>query len=126
MSERWLDYPWHVDGCGRIAETSWDDHIWDLIYQVLFTAPGERVNRPDFGCGVSQLLFQGNSDALTTATQFLVQGALQRWLGDRIRIERVTIRNENELLTIEVAYTRRDNLQSQSTTFTAPTSEGAL
>ena len=83
-----LDFPFHVDGRGRSAETAEDDHIRDMIFQVLFTNPGERVNRPDFGCGVKQLVFMPNSDALATATQFLVQGSLQRWLdcGDSGRI----------------------------------------
>jgi phage baseplate assembly protein W len=56
-----------------------DDHIRDLIEQVLFTSPGERVNRPDFGSGLMQLVFAPNSDELATATQFMVQGALQQW-----------------------------------------------
>ncbi|MBN1511749.1 MAG: GPW/gp25 family protein [Phycisphaerae bacterium] len=124
VAERWLDHPWHIDGRGRIAETTWDDHIRDLIYQLLFTAPGERVNRPDFGCGVRQLLFQGNRDTLATATQFLVQGALQRWLGDRIRLERVGIHSEEERLTIEVVYTQRDNQQPQSVVFAVPSGGG--
>ena len=91
----YFDFPYHVDGRGRTAETDEDDHIRDLIYQVLFTNPGERVNRPDFGCGISQLVFMPNSDVLAAATQFLVQGALTRWLdadppvrGDRLRAER--------------------------------------
>ena len=63
-----LDYPYHFDGRGRTAETTDDDHIRDLIEQVLFTAPGERVNRPTFGSGVMQLVFAPNSDALASAT----------------------------------------------------------
>ena len=66
-----------------------DDHIRDLIEQVLFTAPGERVNRPNFGSGLLQLVFAPNSDELAAATQFLVQGALQQWLGDLIQVEGV-------------------------------------
>ena len=72
----YLDYPYHFDGRGRTAATSNDAHMRDLIEQVLFTAPGERVNRPDFGSGLMQLVFAPNSDELAAATQFLVQGAL--------------------------------------------------
>ena len=82
-----LDFPFRLDSRGRAAETDTDDHIRDLIVQVLFTNPGERVNRPDFGCGLLQLVFMPNSDALATATQFTVQGALQRWLDDLIAIK---------------------------------------
>ncbi len=115
-----LDYPFHIDGRGRSASASVDDHIRDLIYQVLFTAPGERVNRPDFGCGIRQLLFMGNSDVLATTTQFLVQGSLQRWLGDLIALERVTVTNREEQLIVEVVYTRRDNNEREEIQFFAP------
>jgi uncharacterized protein len=116
----YLDYPFHIDGRGRSASTSVDDHIRDLIYQVLFTAPGERVNRPDFGCGIRQLLFMGNSDVLAATTQFLVQGSLQRWLGDLIALERVTVTNREEQLVVEVVYTRRDNNEREEIQFFAP------
>jgi phage baseplate assembly protein W len=115
-----LDYPFRIDGRGRSASTPTDDHIRDLIYQVLFTAPGERVNRPDFGCGIRQLLFMGNSDVLATTTQFLVQGSLQRWLGDLIALERVTVTNLDERLVVEVVYSRRDNDEREQIQFFAP------
>ena len=67
------------------------DHIRDLIAQVLFTSPGERVMRPDFGSGLLQLVFAPNSDVLAATTQMLVQSALQRWLGDRILVEAVSV-----------------------------------
>jgi len=77
-----VDFPFHFDTRGRTAETGDSDHIRDLIAQVLFTSAGERVNRPDFGCGLQRLVFAPNSDELAAATQFLVQGSLQQWLGD--------------------------------------------
>ena len=76
-----LDHPFHFDGRGRTAVTGNDDHVRDLIYQVLFTRPGERVNRPDFGSGLLEQVFEPNSDALAAAVQATVQGALQQWLG---------------------------------------------
>ncbi|HEX6938807.1 MAG TPA: GPW/gp25 family protein [Longimicrobiales bacterium] len=99
-----VDYPFHFDGRGRTADTSDDDHVRDLIEQVLFTAPGERVNRPEFGSGLLQLVFAPNSDALAAATQFSLQGALQRWLGDVIRVDGVEARAEQETLRITVRY----------------------
>lgn len=103
-----LDQPFRLDGSGRVATADDDAHIRHLIWAVLFTAPGERVNRPDFGCGVRRLLWQGNSDVLATATQFLIQGSLQRWLGDLIQIDAVSVEHREERLTIEVVYTRHD------------------
>ena len=115
-----LDFPFHFDGRGRTATTDADDHVRDMIHQVLFTSPGERVNRPDFGCGLLQLVFTPNSDALATATQFLVQGSLQRWLADVIQVERVRIDNEDERLLVEVVYTRIDTGARREERFLAP------
>jgi Bacteriophage baseplate protein W len=102
-----LDFPFHIDGRGRSAETAEDDHIRDMIFQVLFTNPGERVNRPDFGCGVKQLVFMPNSDALATATQFLVQGSLQRWLDSVIQVESVEVEALESELRVSVVYSKR-------------------
>jgi len=99
-----VDYPYHVDGRGRTALTDESDHVRDLIEQVLFTAPGERVNRPDFGSGLLQLVFAPNSDALGGAVEASVQAALQRWLGDRVAIEAVDVSTEDAALAVTVRY----------------------
>lgn len=113
-----LDYPFHFDGRGRTAETEGDEHIRDLIEQVLFTAPGERVNRPDFGSGVMRLVFEPNSEALGAATQQLVQGALQQWLGDLIQVQAVDVQNEDATLRITVRYLVRRTQKAQVAQFT--------
>jgi phage baseplate assembly protein W len=115
--ETYFDYPVQFDARSRVATTDVDDHVRDLIYQVLFTNPGERVNRPDFGCGLLQLVFIPNSDVLAAATQFMVQGALQRWLGEVILVEAVKIENQEERLEVEISYQRRDIGQRQSVSF---------
>ena len=116
----YFDFPFHVDGRGRTAETDEDDHIRDLIYQVLFTDPGERVNRPDFGCGVAQLVFMPNSDRLAGATQFLILGALTRWLDDVINVEAVEVLPEDETLNVRVVYTKRTTGEDREASFLAP------
>ncbi len=113
-----LDYPYHFDRRGRSADTTDDDHIRDLIEQVLFTTPGERVNRPTFGSGVMQLVFAPNSDALASATQQLVQGALQQYLGDLIQVQAVTVQNEDSTLRIQIQYIVRRTQQAQVAQFT--------
>ena len=70
MDEPYLDFPFRIDKRGRTTVTGENDHIRDMIEQVLFTNPGERVNRPDFGCGLKRLLFMPNSQPLAAATQF--------------------------------------------------------
>jgi phage baseplate assembly protein W len=102
-----IDYPYHFDGRGRTAQTTADDHVRDLIEQVLFTTPGERVNRPTFGGGVLQLVFAPNDDALAAATQVTVQGALQQWLGELILVEDVGVENEDATLRVTVQYVVR-------------------
>lgn len=114
----YLDDPFHLDPRGRSAATDLDDHVRDLIFQVLFTNPGERVNRPEFGCGLRQLVFLPNSDVLATATQQLVQGSLQRWLGDVIAVEKVDVRSVDAQLEITVVYLRRDLGERREDVFT--------
>ena len=102
-----IDYPFHFDGRGHTADTTNDDHIRDMIEQILFTSPGERVNRPTFGCGIQRLVFAPNSDALAAATQVLVQGSLQQWMGDLIEVEAVDVTNDDSSLVVLVQYTVR-------------------
>lgn len=106
-------YPWHIDAGGRTASATRADHIRQLIEQVLFTTPGERVNRPTFGSGLMQLVFSPNSSELATATQFLVQGALQQWLGDVIVVRNVDVRSEDAVITVTVDYLIRETQQPQ-------------
>ncbi|MBX3238404.1 MAG: GPW/gp25 family protein [Chitinophagaceae bacterium] len=99
-----IKYPFRFDNTGRTAQTDDDRHIRDMIEQVLFTAPGERVNRPDFGSGLLQLVFEPNSDELAITTQFMVQASLQQWLGDLIEVNSVEVINRDATLQVTVAY----------------------
>jgi phage baseplate assembly protein W len=102
-----VDYPFHFDSLGRTAQAQEEEHIRDLIEQVLFTSPGERVNRPTFGCGLMQLVFAPNSDELATATQYLVQGSLQQWLGELIQVDEVTVTSQESTIEVTVKYLLR-------------------
>src|SRR6266478_3965430 len=104
-----LDFPYRFDSRGRTADTSDEDHIRDLI---------ERVNRPDFGSGLQRLVFAPNSDELAAATQFLVQGSLQQWLGDLIEVNEVDVQNEDSTLRITLQYIIRRTQQQQTAQFT--------
>lgn len=99
-----VDFPLHLDARGRTAATVRPDYIRDLIEQVIFTTPGERVNRPTFGSGLLNLVFDPASEQLATATQTLVQGALQTWLGELIQVETVDVSARDERLTVTVVY----------------------
>lgn len=99
-----IDYPYRLDPRGRTAATGRDDHLRDLIEQLLFTDPGERVNRPDFGSGLRQLVFEPASVELAASLQFTVQAALERWLGDRIAVASVEVAAEDSTLRVVVRY----------------------
>jgi uncharacterized protein len=108
-----VDFPYHVDGRGRTADTGADDHLRDLIEQVLFTAPGERVMRPDFGSGLLALVFEPGGPELVAATQHLVQGALQQELGHLIAVESVDVSQDDGVFSVSVGYVA---LQTQTRT----------
>lgn len=112
-----LRYPFQLDARGRTAEAGEEAYIRGLIEQVLFTSPGERVMRPDFGSGLMQLVFAPNSPELAATTQFLVQGALQRWLGNLIALEAVEVEAIESALRVTVRYAIRRTGASQTATF---------
>jgi uncharacterized protein len=112
-----IDYPFHVDGRRRTAQTDDDDHLRDMIEQVLFTSPGERVNRPTFGSGLLRLVFEPNSEALAGVTQLNVQSAIQQWLGDLIQLEGVKVNSQDSTLTVTVQYLVRRTQQRQVAQF---------
>jgi uncharacterized protein len=117
QAQRYLDYPYGVSSTGAPGTTNPDGHLRDLILQVLFTNPGERVNLPEFGAGVQRLVFAPNSDTLRTSAQFLISNSLQRWLGDRIDISQVSLTSQpgqEETVTIEIIYVVKSTQQRQS------------
>lgn len=99
-----IDFPYHFNSIGSTAKTNYEEHIRDMIHQVLFTNPGERVKRPSFGSGLLQLVFAPNSVDLSAATQMLVQSSLQEWLGDLILVETVEVEGIDSSLLVRVNY----------------------
>lgn len=102
-----IDFPFHFDDSGRTAATDDADHIRDMIEQLLFTNPGERVNRPDFGSGLLQMVFAANSPELASALQFTTQAALQRHLGDLIDLRELQVTAVDATLSVTVRYALR-------------------
>jgi phage baseplate assembly protein W len=113
-----IDYPFRIDGRGRTATTGDADHIRDLIEQVLFTAPGERVNRPTFGSGLLRLVFAPNGDALASTTQLTIHGNLQQWLGGLIEVVDVAVDAVDAQLRVVVRYTIRATRETRIDVFT--------
>src|SRR5688572_19427033 len=97
-----IDFPLHFDGRGRSAAADADEHIRDLLEQLIFTNPGERVNRPDFGSGLLQLIFAPNSPELAATLQFTLEAAIQRWLGDLIELRELVVDSYDSTLSIDL------------------------
>ena len=118
-----IDFPFHFDERGRTASTSDDDHIRDTIEEFLFTNPGERVNRPDFGSGLLQMVFEPNSPEVASALQFTVQAGLQQWLGDLIEVRTLEVTSDETRLTVALSYAVRRTGELRTDTFTQGSSQ---
>jgi hypothetical protein len=112
-----IDLPLHFDSRGRTASAGREEHVRDMIEQLIFTNHGERVNRPEFGSGALQLVFAPNSPELAATVQFTLQAALQMWLGDVIDVTDLAVTADDARLVIELAYVIRATGQAQTASF---------
>jgi uncharacterized protein len=112
-----MKFPYGTATNGLTATSNEETHIRELIETLLFTQPGERVNRPTFGAGAAQLVFALNSNELAAATQLLIQGNLQQNLGDRISVDNVQVASEDSTLSITISYTVRSTSGRGNVTF---------
>jgi uncharacterized protein len=112
-----IGYPFHFDGLGHTAVVDYEGHIRDMIEQFLFTNPGERVNRPDFGSGLLQMVFAPTSPELASALQFTIQAGLQRWLGDLIELNALEVTSEEATLSVIVKYVVRLTAEQHTDVF---------
>jgi phage baseplate assembly protein W len=114
-----IDHPFHFDASGAVAETDDADHLRDLLEQLLLTSPGERLNRPDFGCGLLRQIFEPTSPELAAAVQYTVKASIQRWLGDLIEPHEVVATAEDSVLTVVVRFALRRTGERREETFRA-------
>jgi phage baseplate assembly protein W len=113
---RRIAFPLALDARGRIAEADEDAHVLQMIEQLLFTSPGERVNRLDFGSGLLQLVFAPNSNELAAALQFSMQAALQQWLSDVIEMRTLEVTVDDAILRVDLRYlVRRTGVERAAT-----------
>lgn len=116
-----VDFPLHFDQRGRTAAAADADHVRDMIEQLLFTNPGERANRPDYGSGLLQMVFAPTSPEIAAALRFTVQAALDRWLGDVIEVGTLSVISDDATLTVDLAYTVRASGETRRDTFVGST-----
>ena len=110
-----LDYPLHFDPAGRTATTDRADHLRDMLEQLLLTNPGERVNRPDFGSGLLQMVFAPNSPGMAAALQLSLQAAIEMWLIDVVSVEQLAVTSDESTLRVEVVYSDRSTGEQRTT-----------
>jgi uncharacterized protein len=110
-------FPPHFDTLGHTAGASDDDHVRQMLEQLLFTNPGERVNRPDFGSGLLRMVFSPTSPEVAAALQFTIRGAVERWLGDVIEIRDLEVTSSDSTLSVVVSYSVRRTGVARTDTF---------
>ena len=120
-----IDHPFHFDAHGRMATTNDADHVRDMIELLLFTRPGERVNRPDFGSGLMHAVFAPNSPELATALEFTTRAALQRYLGDVVEVQALSVQADDATLRVHLKYALRRTGELRNESFVLPTAWGA-
>src|SRR5258707_12881583 len=99
-------FPFRIDLASRQAQrTGYEAHVAQMVRQVLLTTPGERADLPEFGCGLRTLIFAGNSDALSAATEMLVRQALSRWLSGHLTLRIVEVTPIDAEILVRVEYT---------------------
>jgi phage baseplate assembly protein W len=123
--ERYLAFPFALSGAGSVQSTDLDGSIRGRIEQLLFTAPGERVMQPGFGCGARRLVFEGNDEVLAAATEYTIAKALQSQLGQLVMVNAVHVQSRDEVLHVEVVYTKTLDLERQRVVFQLLPQEGA-
>ncbi len=111
MDKTSFGFPFRIGGRGEISLITGDKNIKAKIEQILFTSAGERVNLPEFGCGLMNLVFDPNNDVLSATTEFNIRKSLERWMGDEIIVESVGVTSQEETLLIEIIYIRKDTLE---------------
>ncbi len=102
---RGLYTPFQIGALGQPRGAGRERVIQQQIEQVLFTLPGERVNRPDFGCGVQRLVFAGASPEIAAAAEYVIRIGLTRFLSDVIRVDTVRVTADEASLFVDVLYT---------------------
>lgn len=117
----YIDFPLHLGPQGRTAAAGEDDHVRDMLEQLLLTSPGERVNRPDLGSGLLSMVFAPAGSEIAAALEFTIRGALQRWLGDVVDVQSLEVESDDATLRVTLAYSLRRTGERRTATFTRET-----
>jgi phage baseplate assembly protein W len=120
-----LAFPFRIDSVSQQAATAgYAAHVEQMVRQLLLTTPGERVNLPQFGCGLRALAFGPMNDALAATVKLRVIQGLTQWLAGVVRVGEVTVATgldglaEPGAVMVTVTYTLVETLTEQTVTVT--------
>lgn len=108
-----LGFPFRIGAGGGVRADTGDHLLRGRIMQLLLTAPGERVNQPEYGTRLRDLVFDPNNEILAAATEFAVARALMRWLGEEIQVDRVQVLSDGPELSVDILYLRKSDLRTE-------------
>src|SRR5215469_1618231 len=113
-------FPFRIDpASGQAAQSPYGRHVDEMVRQILLTTPGERADLPEFGCGLRQLLFAPNSDALEATTKLIIQRSLDLWLSDQIKVQTISVgpgpSGDYSQIVVQIAYTLLETQSMQQT-----------
>jgi uncharacterized protein len=119
-----LGFPFGITPAGGIHAQGGDALLRGKILQLLLTSPGERVNRPDYGTRLLDLVFDPNSEVLAATTEFMITRALQRYFADEIRVDRVQLTASDDTLLVEISYMKTSDLRFEQVRVGVPLPAG--
>jgi phage baseplate assembly protein W len=115
-----IDFPFRFAEGGRTAAADDEQHIRDMLEQLLFTSPGERVNRPDFGVGLLRMVFAPNTPEVAAALEYSIQAGVQRWLGDLVELTGLRVLSDEATLSVTAEYVVRRTGERRAEQFQRP------
>lgn len=120
-----LGFPFAIAPTGGVVAQGGDALLRGKILQLLLTSPGERVNRPDYGTRLLDLVFDPNSEVLAATMEFTITRALQQAFADEIQLDAVQLTTADDTLFVDISYLRKANLTLDQVRVGVPLPAGA-
>ncbi|HZH03072.1 MAG TPA: GPW/gp25 family protein [Myxococcaceae bacterium] len=115
-----LHFPFQLGDRGVPLTANYLQTVRQQLEQLLFTVPGERVNRPRFGCGIQRLVFGSASPEAATAAEYVIKINIQEFMGELVKLDAVKVTAEDATLFVDILYTLRDTGEERAETFRRP------
>lgn len=119
---RAIAHPLAIDGGKKELreQNDLDAHVREMLFQLLLTDPGERVNRPDFGCGIRRMVFSPLNESAASLAQVTILNALETFLSSVITTDRVDVEFHDETAEIKIVYTSKTSGEQRALSMEVP------